>query len=96
MFDIADEELVFIEETIKKFCPNSRIWVFGSRMKGTNKVHSDLDLVIVSQEPVNWMVIEEIREIFMGSELPFKVDVLEWSSISDAFKEIILMGYVEL
>ncbi|GAU77801.1 hypothetical protein F3D3_2430 [Fusibacter sp. 3D3] len=65
-------------------------------MKGTNKVCSDLDLVIVSQEPVNWMVIEEIREIFMGSELPFKVDVLEWSSISDTFKKIVLMGYVEL
>jgi len=34
-------------------------------------------------------LLEEIKEAFQESELPFRVDVIDWNEITDAFRSAI-------
>lgn len=57
---------------------------FGSRVKGSNKPFSDLDLCIMEDIPE--LAKCYLVEAFEESNLPFKVDVLEWNKISKEFQ----------
>ena len=61
----------------------------GSRIHGTAKPWSDLDLAIKANSSLDWKLLEEIKEAFQESELPFRVDVLDWNDITDAFRRAI-------
>lgn len=65
--------------------------MFGSRIKGTAKHYSDLDLVLLTEAPLTIRQQRELEEAF--SDLPFKVDLIDWASCSDNFKQIILTRY---
>lgn len=71
------------------FVPEAEIIVFGSRINGTAKPWSDLDLAIKAKSALGWKLLEEIKEAFQESELPFRVDVLDWNDITDAFRRAI-------
>ena len=73
--------------------PHCEVRVFGSRYKWTAKDYSDLDLVIIGNKKLDKKVIYDIKEAFSESDLPIRVDVLDWYTISDEFKQIINQGY---
>ncbi|MDF1684417.1 MAG: nucleotidyltransferase domain-containing protein [Legionellaceae bacterium] len=60
---------------------------FGSRVKGTHKPYSDLDLCYQAYIPD--AVIAEIEDQFEQSDLPFKVDLVSWARCSRDFQAII-------
>lgn len=62
---------------------------FGSRVTETFKPHSDLDLCIVGSEPVSLMQWATLRELLSESDLPIRVDLVEWSSLTPQFQHII-------
>lgn len=64
-----------------------KFYAFGSRVKGTAKKFSDLDLCY--KESIPLLVIANIEEDFVGSDLPFKVDLIDWHTCSDDFKQLI-------
>jgi len=88
MIAITDTERWLVESIIKSRIPVCRVIAFGSRVNGTNSSASDLDIAIDSgdNQPVP---VWDIREDFMESDIPFKVDVLDYQSISDSFRKII-------
>ena len=61
--------------------------VFGSRVKGTYKPYSDLDLCY--QEAIPDVIIAEIEDKFEKSDLPFKVDLVSWKRCSVEFQKLI-------
>ncbi|MBI2707983.1 MAG: nucleotidyltransferase domain-containing protein [Proteobacteria bacterium] len=69
-------------------------YAFGSRVKGTHKQFSDLDLCFKESIPLN--VQGHINEDFEESNLPFKVDVLDWNLITPKFQEIIKKDLVPI
>lgn len=69
--------------------PDAEIIVFGSRIHGTAKLWSDLNLAIKAKSPLDWKLLAEIKEAFQESELPFRVDILVWNDISAAFRKAI-------
>lgn len=93
MIDITKEQFEIVLDILEKFVPNCEVRVFGSRYKGNAQKYSDLDLAIVENEKLSWKLIADIREAFEESELPFRVDVIDWNSISLEFKKIIEEGY---
>lgn len=93
MINVSEEQLKIILDIIKKFVPNCEVWAFGSRYKWTAKVHSDLDLAIVGEDKLDWIMLEDIKEAFQESNLPFRVDILDWNAISPEFKKVIEQGY---
>lgn len=76
------------------YLPETEVRVFGSRYKGNAKKYSDLDLAIVSKNDIYWETIADIKDEFQESDLPFRVDIIDWNNIEDSFKEtIIKSGY---
>jgi len=62
-------------------------YAFGSRVKGTEKRFSELDLCFM--EPIPGNVQAHIDEDFEESDLPFKVDIMNWNLIAPDFKKLI-------
>lgn len=96
MIDISEKNLDIVLDIIKDLVPNSEVRVFGLRYKGNAKPYSDLDLVIVSKEQLDWKIIPELKEAFQESDLPFRVNVLDQSNIENSFKTIILNSGYEI
>lgn len=64
-------------------------YVFGSRAKNKARLLSDLDLCVKKKTPVPLHILGEIEAAFEESDLPFKVDVKDWQTMSDTFKSLI-------
>ena len=60
---------------------------YGSRAKGTAHALSDLDLC--SLKPIPRKVISNIQEDFRNSNLPYKVDIIDWNRCSADFQACI-------
>ena len=79
---------------LDKNIPNIKVGVFGSRYNGTAKKYSDLDLIIFGKNRLSQKIISEIREDFEDSDIPFRIDIIDWNAISHEFQRVILReGY---
>ena len=56
-------------------------------MQGIHKPLSDLDLCVMEDIPE--ITKSYLEEEFEESNLPFKVDIIEWNKISERFKSLI-------
>ena len=95
MIDLSVNQLAIVQKILAKQLPTTKVWVFGSRIKGTTKPYSDLDLVLLTEAPLTIRQQRELEEAFSDSDLPFKVDLIDWTSCSDNFKQIISVHYEE-
>ncbi len=75
--------------------PHLQVWAFGSRVKGTARPSSDLDLVFFAEE-ADKPLLGSLREALEESLLPFAVDMLVWNDISAAFQAHIQSQFIEL
>ena len=74
--------------------PECEVRAFGSRATWTAKDYSDLDLAVVGEGPLDWRTLDRLKETFEESDLPMRVDVLDWHAISDSFRGVIERDYV--
>jgi predicted nucleotidyltransferase len=79
---LEPKHLTIVEEILKKYEIN--VFVFGSRAKNSAKPLSDLDLCLKNNYDKS--TIRKIQDAFEESDLPFKVDIVVWSELSDSFK----------
>ena len=93
MINLNTQELNIIKSILSEKCPNTPVWAFGSRVKGTNKPFSDIDLALITTTPLTIRELTELELAFSDSDLPFKVDLVDWASCSETFKQIILQKY---
>lgn len=83
------EELSLLQSILKRYVPDFKVWAFGSRVTGTHKPYSDLDLALVGDEPISIQTRAMLIEALSNSGLPYKVDIVDWASTSEAFRQII-------
>jgi predicted nucleotidyltransferase len=69
--------------------PCATVWVFGSRATGGARRYSDLDLAIDAGRPLTLDEIACLDEAFSNSDLPYKVDLVDWQSIDPRFRNAI-------
>ncbi|CAG8810494.1 9524_t:CDS:2, partial [Racocetra persica] len=62
-------------------------YAYGSRVKGTARKYSDLDLCYQEDIPsdIFYQIIKEIEE----SDLPFVVELVDWRDMNSDFQELI-------
>ena len=53
------------------------------------KPYSDLDLAIITPAPMSIALSAALAQDFADSDLPFKVDVVDWATTGEAFRKII-------
>lgn len=56
---------------------------------------SNLNLALLTKTPLTIRQQRELEDAFSASDLPFKVDLIDWTSCSDNFKQIISVHYEE-
>ncbi len=93
--DARPDHLEIIRAIMHRHVPERNVWAFGSRVTWTAKAYSDLDLVILGDEPLDLGVLASLKEDFSESDLPWKVDVVDWASTSESFRKIIRKNKVE-
>jgi predicted nucleotidyltransferase len=96
MIDIEKKDLDTIQHILKRFVPNRVVWVFGSRIQNTAKAYSDLDLVILGETPLPQAIYYQILDAMEESNVPFRVDLLDWHRINPSFRAIIEKKHVVL
>jgi len=96
MIAVSDDELKIIKDILQASVPDCEVRVFGSRIKGTFRENSDLDLAIVGNGKLGFSKMGELRLSFEESDLPFRVDVLDYNSISQGFRSIIDRDFQQL
>ena len=87
MLDISPEHLQTVKTILSDFVPDCEIRAFGSRCNGTAKKYSDLDLCICGSEKLDWQLLANLKDALMESDLPFRVDVLDYHAMPVHFRE---------
>ena len=92
--DIEPRDLAIVTKILIRHVPHRTVRAFGSRVSGTARRFSDLDLVVMGERPLSLSAVSALLEDFTESDLPFKVDVVDWATTKEAFREIIEKEYV--
>lgn len=56
VLDIAPEHLRIVRSILARHAPGYPVWAFGSRARGEAKPYSDLDLAIITDQPLPLVV----------------------------------------
>jgi predicted nucleotidyltransferase len=83
------DHLRIVRQVLAQHVPKIDVWAFGSRVVGSPKPHSDLDLALVSQQPIAVDRLARLSLEFEESDLPFRVDLVELGQVTPAFRAII-------
>jgi len=90
MMDLQPQHEHIVKSILRQHVPEAVVYAFGSRVALTAKPHSDLDLVIVGKEEIPLHCMHLLEEAFADSDLPFRVDVLDWHVVPDDFRQHIV------
>lgn len=89
LMDVRPDLWGIVQNILRAHVPQHEVWAFGSRAKWTAKPCSDLDLAVITDQPLSLDVSAALTDAFAESELPWRVDVVDWASTSAAFRQII-------
>ena len=92
--DIRPDLWQIVRDILCEHVPRHEVWAFGSRVKGTAKPYSDLNLAIISDTPLPWRISAALEESFSESDLPWRVDGVDWATTSVTFRAIIQQNKV--
>lgn len=79
-------ELTLVQSILNIWLPTREVRVFGSRARGKPKPYSDLDLVIMGDTHLSLITLGQLQDAFANSDLPWRVDVVDWASTSPEFQ----------
>lgn len=89
MLDLDPASIAIVKTILEKHLANAEVKAFGSRVTGSAKEFSDLDLAIIAEEKIPIEELNELRFDFSNSNLPIMVDVVDWYAISEEFRHVI-------
>ena len=92
---IKPKYLQMLLNIFKAYCPEATIWAYGSRLGGDSHDGSDLDLAVIDFGDAKCS-LGELKSLLSDSDIPFLVDVVEYSNLSDIFQKEILKNYIEI
>lgn len=84
MINMEKRHLEILKNILKNY--NYTFYMFGSRITDRAKKLSDVDLFYKDNIPQN--IILKMEEDFEESDLPYKVDIIDYNKSEDYFKDI--------
>lgn len=75
---------------ISALVPQARIYLFGSRARGTHSPFSDIDIAVDAGQPLSRVVIDEAKSIMQASNIMYHIDVVDMNRVPDEMREAIL------
>lgn len=86
MIDLAPHHLETVLRILSEHVPHCEVRAFGSRATWEAQEHSDLDLAIDCGSQADVTIIGQLKEAFEESNLPIRVDVVDWHAITESFR----------
>lgn len=86
---VTPAEWEIVRTILQRILPQHEVWAFGSRVRRSHKPYSDLDLAVIGQSALTIEQLAALSEAFSESDLPWKVDVVDWANATEAFRQII-------
>ncbi len=74
---------------VREVIPGAQVWAFGSRVKGTARDGSDLDLLIDAGRPLTLDERAALSAHFEDSDLPVRVDFVDLYRADPVFLQAI-------
>jgi len=92
-----NKDIEFIRQVVRRHLDTGkyRVFVFGSRARGDASRFSDYDLGIEGEKLPAGVYFNLVSE-FEESDFPFRVDVVEFRDVSEAFKKIAKQDVIEI
>jgi type I restriction enzyme S subunit len=94
--DLRPDHWAIVRRILRRHVPDRKVLAFGSRATWTAKDYSDLDLAILGDEPLPLDAMSALAEGFRESDLPFKVDLVDWARVDDTLRDVIRHEGVEV
>jgi predicted nucleotidyltransferase len=63
------------------------IFLFGSRARGENATNADVDIGLMSQQPLDFRLKAKLIDRIENLNIPFKVDLVDFAEVSESFKQ---------
>ena len=89
VIDITPDELALVQAILRAQIPNAKVWVFGSRVKGTTRRGSDLDLAIDTGAKLPFATAAHLADEFEEAPLAYTVDLVDLHNIKPEFCALI-------
>lgn len=67
-----------------------RVYLFGSRARGSSRAASDIDVGILDDAPLADGLLSDIRETLFESTIPYRVDVVDLGQVDAEFRRRVL------
>lgn len=85
------EQRAIVLDILRTHAAAYEVWAFGSRARADGRVkpYSDLDLAIITDTPLTIAQGAALADAFEYSDLPWRVDVVDWACVDTAFRSII-------
>jgi predicted nucleotidyltransferase len=89
---IADTALEEVRRIVTERLTGRDVMVvlFGSRASGSAGVASDIDVDVLPRTPLPTGLLSRIREALEESHVPYRVDVVDLTSVDPAFRKRVL------
>ena len=94
--DIHPADLETVRRILRDHVPVLEVRAFGSRVAWNARETSDLDLAVMTDEPLSIDRTVRLRAAFTDSDLPFRVDIVDWATASESFRKRIRANHVVL
>jgi type I restriction enzyme S subunit len=89
MLDMQPEHWAIVCDILRSHAAGREIWAFGSCARGAAKTYADLDLAIISEQPMSLAQGAALADAFAESALPWRVDIVDWATAGEPFRRII-------
>ncbi|KKR97355.1 MAG: Amidophosphoribosyltransferase [candidate division TM6 bacterium GW2011_GWE2_41_16] len=74
---------------IKAVVPEVKIYLYGSRAKGTYRRTSDFDIALDMGKKMDKLDLFEIKNVLEATNMPYRFDVIDLHNIDPEFKKSI-------
>lgn len=93
---IQPRHLALLRQLLQQHLPHVEVWAYGSRVNGDGHEASDLDLAVRHPSDLKKETSElwEMKEALMESNLPIRVDIVDWALIPASFQREIERAYI--
>lgn len=96
MLDLKPEHHAMVREILATHAPGVKAWAFGSRVNGTAKRFSDLDIALDAGGALDLRMLAELRHAFQESDLPISVDLLDMATVKPSFRKLIAAARIAI
>ncbi len=87
VLDLSREDFCLVDEILAAWVPGRPVFIFGSRVTGSARYRSDLDLAIGGDGCLPFTTTVELKEAFSTSDLPIFVDIVDLAEVTEVFRQ---------